>query len=235
VLQGGFRHNEQSVRVVEYLEKGGLGLNLSHHVKEGILKHSKVRRSVADLGWGWAETLEGQLVKICDSLAYVAHDIDDAIRASIITTEDIPTEFLEAFGTSTSQRINAFVCDLVDYNWRVAEGKGATLQSAVGNGKFITLSPSMLELFNGLREYMFKQVYTNSIAKEDDPKTHFIVHALFEHYCKHPDEMPEELLSNPRNEPPERLVADYIAGMSDRFALRTFERLYVPKQWAIMA
>src|SRR5688500_1659988 len=133
VLPGGFRHNEQSVRVVEYLEKSGRGLNLTHAVKEGILKHSKVRRSVAELGWGFAETLEGQLVKISDSLAYVAHDIDDALRAEVLREEQIPADFVEAFGRTTSERINAFVCDLVDYNWRVAEGTVSTVQQALGN------------------------------------------------------------------------------------------------------
>src|SRR6185295_18963367 len=98
VLSGGFRHNEQSVRVVEYLEKDGRGLNLAHAVKEGILKHSKVRESVAELGWGFAETLEGQVVKISDSLAYVAHDIDDAIRAGVIGDDEIPKEYQGAFG-----------------------------------------------------------------------------------------------------------------------------------------
>jgi dGTPase len=234
VLPGGFRHNEQSVRVVEYLEKGGRGLNLTHAVKEGILKHSKVRKSVADLGWGFAETLEGQLVKICDSLAYVAHDIDDAVRAGVLRSEQIPSEFLESFGATTSQRINAFVCDLVDYNWRVAEGTAESWQKAVGNGQFVTLSPRVLERFNGLREFMFANVYTNSAAKEDDPKTRFIIQALFEHYCRHPEELPDELRSNPRDEPMERLVADYIAGMSDRYALRMFEELYIPRQWAVM-
>ena len=234
VLPGGFRHNEQSVRVVEYLEKGGRGLNLTHAVKEGILKHSKVRRSVADLGWGFADTLEGQLVKISDSLAYVAHDIDDAIRAGILRAEQIPAEFVEAFGMTTSQRINAFVSDLVDYNWRVAEGNAENWRRAVGNGQFLTLSPLLLERFNGLREFMFANVYTNSVAKEDDPKTRFIIHALYEHYCKQPEELPGELLANPRAEPTARIVADYIAGMSDRYALRMFEQLYIPRQWAVM-
>ena len=235
VLPGGFRHNEQSVRVVEYLEKGGRGLNLTHAVKEGILKHSKVRRSVADLGWGFAETLEGQLVKVADSLAYVAHDIDDAVRAGILRVEAIPAEFVEAFGSTTSERINAFVCDLVDYNWGVAQGKADSRQSALGNGQVLTLSPRFLELFNSLREFMFSNVYTNSVAKEDDPKTRFVIHALFDHYCKHPDQLPPELRENPRDEPTERIVADYIAGMSDRYALRAFEELYVPRQWAIFA
>jgi dGTPase len=234
VLPGGFRHNEQSVRVVEYLEKDGLGLNLTHAVKEGILKHSKVRRSVAHLGWGFAETLEGQLVKICDSLAYVAHDIDDAIRAGLLKTEEIPVHYLEAFGRTTSERINSFVNDLVDYNWRVAEGQVESWQEAVGNGQFLTLSQGSLEQFNGLREFMFENVYTNSAAKEDDPKTRLVIHALFEHYCRHPEAMPAELLANPRDEPIERLVADYIAGMSDRYALRAFEQLYIPRQWAVL-
>ena len=235
VLAGGFRHNEQSVRVIEYLEKDGRGLNLTYAVKEGILKHSKVRHSVADLGWGFAETLEGQLVKVSDSLAYVAHDIDDAVRAGVLAPEAIPAEFIEAFGATTSQRINAFVCDLVDYNWRVAEGSVENWQKAVGNGQFLTLSPRNLELFNGLREFMFKNVYTNSAAKDDDPKTRFIVHALFDYYCKHIDELPNELLANPRQDPPERLVGDYIAGMSDRYALRAFEQIYIPRQWAVLS
>jgi dGTPase len=235
VLPGGFRHNEQSVRVVEYLEKEGRGLNLTHAAKEGILKHSKVRQSVADLGWGFAETLEGQLVKISDSLAYVAHDIDDAIRAGVIGEGDIPAELQEAFGRTTSQRINSFVNDLVDYNWRVAEGAGSSREKSLGNGSFLTLSPDALELFNALREFMFSNVYTNSVAKEDDPKTHFIIHKLFDHYCRHIDELPAELLVNPRQEPKERLVADYIAGMSDRYALQMFERLYVPRQWAVLS
>jgi dGTPase len=233
VLPGGFRHNEQSVRVVEYLEKSGRGLNLTHAVKEGILKHSKVRRSVADLGWGFAETLEGQLVKISDSLAYVAHDIDDALRAGVLRTEEIPDEYLQAFGVTTSERINAFVCDIVDYNWRIAEETVDSRQKALGNGQFLTLSPPALELFNGLREFMFSQVYTNSAAKEDDPKTKFVIHALFEYYCKNPDQLPDELRANSRGEPRERLVADYIAGMSDRYALRSFESIYVPRQWAV--
>lgn len=235
VLPGGFRHNEQSVRVVEYLEKNGRGLNLTHAVKEGILKHSKVRRSVADLGWGFAETLEGQLVKICDSLAYVAHDIDDALRAGVLREEQIPPDFLEAFGRTTSQRINAFVNELVDYNWRVAEGRVESRQKALGNAQFITLGPRGLELFNGLREFMFKNVYTESAAKEDNPKIRYVIHALFEYYCKHPGQLPAELLENPRGEPPERLVADYIAGMSDRYALTTFDQVYVPRAWAVVS
>jgi len=220
--------------VVEYLERDGRGLNLTHAVKEGILKHSKVRRSVADLGWGFAETLEGQLVKICDSLAYVAHDIDDAIGAGVLRQQDIPAVYLDAFGETTSQRINAFVTDLVDYNWAVSTGGPGDWRQAVGNGQFLTLSRPALMMFNGLREFMFDKVYTNSAAKIDDPKIRFIIHTLFEYYCKCPDDLPEELRENPRHESTERIVADYIDGMSDRYALRIFEERYVPRAWSLL-
>ncbi|MCC7103989.1 MAG: deoxyguanosinetriphosphate triphosphohydrolase [Chloroflexi bacterium] len=234
LLPGGFRHNEQSVRVVEYLEKDGRGLNLTHAVKDGVLKHSKVRRSVADLGWGFAETLEGQVVKISDSLAYVTHDIDDALRAGVLRESDIPTELVEAFGRRSSQRINAFITDIVDYNWSVALGRGSQWQEAVGNGQFLTMSPGALEMFNALREFMFANVYTQSAAKADIPKTRFVIHALFEHFTKRPDELPPEPRENARREPVERRVADYIAGMTDRVAINAFERLYVPRQWAVL-
>src|SRR5438105_6168688 len=113
-LPGGFRHNEQSVRVVELLEKDGKGLNLTREVRDGILRHSKLRESVAAEGWGVASTLEGQIVKLADSIAYLAHDIDDALRAGVITDDQIPREFVEAFGTTTGQRIEALVSDIVD-------------------------------------------------------------------------------------------------------------------------
>jgi dGTPase len=234
-ILGHFRHNEQSVRVVEYLEREGRGLNLAEQVRDGILRHSKLRESVAAEGWGVASTLEGQIVKLADSIAYLAHDIDDALRAGIITTESIPGEFREAFGDTTGQRIEALVSDIVDYNWRVATGDGETWREAVGNGMAIGISPKTLELFNGLREYMFANVYTASDAKEDNPKTVFVIHALFEHFCRKPEEMPAEFQDNPRDEPPERRVADYIAGMTDRYAVKVFEQIYVPREWAVFS
>jgi dGTPase len=234
-ILGHFRHNEQSVRVVEYLEREGRGLNLAEQVKDGILRHSKLRESVAAEGWGVASTLEGQIVKLADSIAYLAHDIDDALRSRVITQDDIPGEFLEAFGTTTGQRIETLVSDIVHYNWRVATGDGATWQDAVGNGVAIAISPPTLRLFNGLREFMFSNVYTASDAKADNPKTVFVIHALFEHFCQHPDEMPAEFQENPRDEPLERRVADYIAGMTDRYAVKTFEQQYVPREWAVFS
>ena len=234
-ILGHFRHNEQSVRVVEYLEREGRGLNLAEQVRDGILKHSKLRESVAAEGWGVANSLEGQIVKLADSIAYLAHDIDDALRAGVITQEQIPADFIEAFGTSTGQRIEALVSDIVDYNWRVATGDGATWRDAVGNGMAIAISPPTLKLFNGLREFMFSNVYTASDAKVDNPKTVFVIHALFEHFCRKPEEMPAEFQENPRDEPLERRVADYIAGMTDRYAVKAFEQIFVPREWAVFS
>lgn len=233
LLPEGFRHNEQSVRVVEYLEKDGRGLNLTHEVKDGILKHSKLRESVALEAWGVADTLEGQVVKISDSLAYVAHDVDDALRAGLLKVEDIPRRYREAFGVRVSEMINAFVLDVVDYNWGVAEGRPGGVREALGNGAFLTLSPGTLELFDGLREFMFQRVYTDSAAKADVPKARFVIHTLFEHFCRYPEQMPAEFLADPRNEPIERRVADYVAGMTDRYAITMFQKLYVPQEWAI--
>jgi dGTPase len=234
-ILGHFRHNEQSVRVVEYLEREGRGLNLAEQVRDGVLRHSKLRESVAAEGWGVASTLEGQIVKLADSIAYLAHDIDDALRAGVITEEQIPGEFVDAFGTTTGQRIEALVSDIVDYNWRVATGDGATWRDAVGNGIAIAISPPTLELFNGLREFMFSNVYTASDAKVDNPKTVFVIHALFEHFCRNPEQMPAEFQDNPRDEPLERRVADYIAGMTDRYAVKTFEQVFVPREWAVFS
>jgi dGTPase len=233
-LPTGFRHNEQSVRVVEVLEKEGRGLNLTREVRDGILKHSKLRESIAAEGWGIACTLEGQIVKIADSLAYLNHDIDDAIRAGVIAVTDIPLRANELFGTTSGSRITAFVTDVVDFNWRVATDAGATWQDAVGNGVAVGMSPPVLEVVDELREFMFSRVYTDSAAKEDDPKTHFIVHKLFEYLCEHPDQLPDEWRHNPRSESPERRVADYIAGMTDRYAIQVFERFYVPGPWAVL-
>ena len=234
-LPTGFRHNEQSVRVVELLEKDGRGLNLTPEVRDGILKHSKLRESIAAEGWGIARTLEGQIVKIADSLAYLNHDIDDAIRAGVIATGDLPKHANEVFGTTSGSRITAFVTDVVDYNWRVATGEGDTWRQAVGNGVAIGMSPPVLAVVDELREFMFSRVYTDSAAKEDDPKTHFVVQKLFEYFCAHPDDLPDEWRANPRGEPTWRRVADYIAGMTDRYAIQVFERFYVPGPWAVLS
>src|SRR5260221_526911 len=144
-LANGFRHNEQSVRVVEVLEKDGRGLNLTQEVRDGILRHSKLRESIAAEGWGIAASLEGQIVKIADSLAYLNHDIDDAIRAGVMSVDELPARANEVFGQTSGSRITAFVTDVVDFNWRVATGEGNTWREAVGNGIAIGIGPPVPE------------------------------------------------------------------------------------------
>src|ERR687883_993326 len=144
-LPGGFRHNEQSVRVVEVLEKDGRGLNLTEEVRDGILKHSKLRESIAAEGWGIARTLEGQIVKVADSLAYLNHDIDDAIRAGVISVDALPARANQLFGTTSGSPLTAFVTDVVNNNWRGPTGDGARWREAVGTGVAIGMGPPVLE------------------------------------------------------------------------------------------
>src|SRR5262249_42465802 len=151
---------------VEFLEKDGQGLNLTREVRDGILRHSKLRESIAAEGWGIANSLEGQVVKISDSLAYLNHDIDDAIRAGVISVNDLPSQANAVFGTTSGSRITAFVTDVIDFNWRVALGDGQTWKNAVGNGVAVGMSPEVLDVVDGLREFMFSKVYTDSAAKE---------------------------------------------------------------------
>ena len=231
LLPGGFRHNEQGVRIVEVLEKEGRGLNLSWEVRDGILKHSKVRESIAAEAWGIAATLEGQVVKLADSLAYLAHDLDDARRAGIVRDDALPSRFATLIGDRSSEMINAMIVDVVDFNWGIAEGRDSSWTLAVGNGEAIAPSPGMLALLNDLREFMFLNVYRDSVAQRDVPKARFVLETLFHHFVAHPEQLPLELRENPRQESAERLVVDHVASMTDRFALSEFDRLFVPRAW----
>jgi len=231
---GGFRHNEQSLRVVEYLEKGGKGLNLTWEVREGILKHSKVRESILAKGWGIASTLEGQVVKIADSIAYINHDIDDAIRAGIITERDIPSSIISVLGETHSQRINTMVCDIIDYCWDRVNQPG--LESARDQGvanNIIAMSPQVLEATDALREFLFQRVYLNPRVKSEAREAKNLIYTLYEHFKKHPDDLPPELLKNQRDESLERIICDYIAGMTDRYAIEIFKNIFVPKLWPV--
>ncbi len=223
-----FRHNEQSVRVVEVLEKRGSGLNLTRQVREGIYSHSKGRKDVtATANWGIASTLEGQIIKIADSIAYVNHDIDDAVRAGILQLSDLPQDYVATLGETHSARINTMVCDMIDFNW------WATGETTPPESQTIGMSPQILAATNGVREYMYANVYLRGPAKIDDGKVKFIIGKLYEHFSTSPDQLPADLLTiaQRREEPLERAVVDYIAGMTDRFALKTFQELYVPRTW----
>jgi dGTPase len=222
-----FRHNEQSRRIVEVLERDGRGMNLTYAVREGIYLHSKARRDIMTTAWGTASTLEGQIIKICDSVAYINHDIDDAIRAGVLQPEDLPRDCLDVLGDSHGQRINTMVADLIAHNW------WATGEGAPPDPPLLSMSPPILAATNKLREFMFSNVYLNKAAKNDDDKVRFVIETLYAYFSAHADELPADLLAinARRQEPIERAVVDYVAGMTDRYALAVFKRIFIPSTW----
>lgn len=212
LLPGGFRHNEQSLRIVELLEHGGQGLNLTAETRDGILKHSKVRESVAAEAWGFASTLEGQIVKLADSLAYLNHDIEDAIRAGLIVEADLPDVVHATLGETHSARIGTLVADAVVSSL-------ATFEEAEPR---IVLSPAVLSATDALREFMFTRVYLHQDTLQEARSGQEIVEALFRYYEAHPDEIP--CFSLP-GDPAWRRAADYVAGMTDGYATRRAQTL----------
>ena len=223
-----FRHNEQSRRIVEVLERDGAGLNLTYAVREGIYLHSKARRDIMTTAWGTASTLEGQIIKIADSVAYINHDIDDALRAGVLHDSQLPADCIAVLGNTHAKRINTMVCDLIDHNW------WATGEDTPPDPPLLSMSAAVLAATNALREFMFKNVYLNSRAKEDDSKVRFVIETLYNHFASNPEQMPTELLriNKQRDEPIERAVVDFVAGMTDRYALKIFNDLFVPRTWS---
>jgi dGTPase len=219
LLPEGFRHNEQSLRVVEKLENGGQGLNLTWEVREGILKHSKAREDILAEGWGTASTLEGQIIKLADSVAYLNHDIADAIRAGMLREEDLPASARQVLGTSHRQRIDTLVLDIVATSW-AATGEGVR---AGEEPPRISMSEQAAAATNELRDFMFENVYEWEGQLAEAARARQVILFLFEYYLSHPEALtsdftrPEDALM--------RRVADYIAGMTDLFALRTAESL----------
>jgi dGTPase len=219
LLPEGFRHNEQSLRVVEKLENGGQGLNLTWEVREGILKHSKARDDILAEGWGTASTLEGQIIKLADSVAYLNHDIADAIRAGMLHEEDLPARTRQVLGTSHRQRIDTLVLDIVTTSW---EATGEGVRSGDEPPR-ISLSEEAAAATNELRDFMFENVYEWEGQLAEAARARQVMLVLFEYYLAHPEALtsdftrPEDALV--------RRVADYIAGMTDLFALRTAESL----------
>lgn len=203
LCENGFRHNEQSLRVCEKLEN----LNLTNEVLDGILNHT---------GEGKASTLEGVILKYADRIAYINHDIDDALRASIISESDLPESVMEKLGKTHSERINTLVCDIIYSSM---------------NKNAVLMTPEIEEAMQTLRTFMFNNVYIGSTAKDEESKVFGIIEALYEYYMNRPEKMPLQMQEIAENEGSERAVCDYIAGMSDRFAIYTFTNLYVPRSW----
>jgi dGTPase len=203
-----FRHNQQSLRVVDYLENDGRGLNLSWEVRDGIVNHT----------WSMPppSTAEGRLVRFADRIAYVNHDVDDAIRAGVLAAEELPSDVLGVLGRTHGERINTLVTDLVD---RSAEGPE------------IRLSDTVFRALDALRDFMFERVYLRDEARSEQDKAVSLVRSLFAHYLDHPEEVPEEYHRAPGDLPTH--IADYIAGMTDRYALRIYEQLFLPQGWLL--
>ena len=211
LYHGGFRHNEQSLRVVDLLEREGQGLNLTWEVRDGILNHSKGQAEVLGEGWGDAGTLEGRICKIADIVAYVNHDVEDAIRAGIISPDDVPSSVAATLGHTHSQRVNTLVCDIISYSWPVT-GNGDLAGATIG------MSPEVLTATNVLRQFLFDRVYYPSLAEEEAVEAGRALRLLHSHFLRHEDRLPREFASLPDEK--ERRVIDYIAGMTDQYALR---------------
>ena len=202
-----FRHNEQSLRVVDVLEKDGAGLNLTHEVRNGILRHT---------GDPWPDTLEGMVVRRSDQIAYVNHDIDDAIRAGILTNEDIPRDITDVLGHTHRDRINLLVCDMIRTSREAGE---------------ISLTPAVDKALKDLRAFMFERVYRNPVAKGEESKAKDMLQRLYEFYFTHPEEMPEDFQPQLSFEGLERTVCDYIAGMTDNYAVNKYTEIFIPMGW----
>ncbi len=206
LLKDGFQHNEQSLRVVETLE-GGTGLNLTWEVRDGILNHKKD---------GEPHTLEGGVVSLADRIAYINHDIDDAIRAGVLSLSDMPRELLVTLGESHGGRIHTMIMDVVVQSY----GKPV-----------ITMSKAVGEATNELRAFLFKNVYVDSIAKREEGKARLLIEQLFRHYVENVYVLSTEFTKN-LADGAERVAADYIACMTDRYAIRDYTRLFIPRAWA---
>jgi dGTPase len=216
LYHAGFRHSEQSLRVVDLLERDGQGLNLTWEVRDGILNHSKGQVDILAEGWGDVHTLEGQICKIADVVAYVNHDVEDAVRAGIICQSDLPKQVLEILGHTHSQRINTLVCDIIDCSWNVT-GSGNSPEPTIG------MSQDVVGAANTLRQFLFDRVYCPSLAGEEAVKAGEALRLLYSYFLKREDSLPPEFACLPGDE--ERKVVDYIAGMTDQYALRLAEEI----------
>lgn len=214
-----FRHNEQSLRVVDFLEKGGRGLNLTWEVREGILKHSKARADILGGDWEKPETLEGQVCKIADIAAYINHDIEDALRAGIIMDSDLPRSATSTLGYSRSERIDTIVCDIVDHSW-AARGEDLT---GGQTQPIIVMSTPVSEAMNTLREFLFEKVYNPSLLKDEVERAREVMRQLYRYFMEHEEKLSGEYALY--SEPLARRVVDYIAGMTDQYALRLADDL----------
>jgi len=209
INDGGFKHNEQSLRIVECIELNGKGLNLTYETKDGVLCHTGDKKP---------DTPEGKVVRIADRIAYINHDLDDAIRGGILRETEVPEEILCALGAKHGERINTLILDLIK-------------ESEIC--KDIKLSPPIEFVFETFRDFMYKNVYLNMKAKSEENKVFGIVNEIFRYYHKTPDELPEEYRLVSIKDGLKRAVCDYISGMTDKYAVFIYEKLFIPEAWQV--
>lgn len=206
----GYRHNEQSVRIVEKLEKDGKGLNLTWEVRDGILNHQTSMMP---------HTLEGKIVRLSDKIAYINHDIDDAIRAKVMSEEDIPLEIRKVLGMTTKERLNTLIHNII--------------MNSMGKND-IVMSEEIGGAMQDLRKFMFQKVYTNPAAKGEEAKAERLLCELYAHYMGHIEILPEQYQRmHSEGEKKERVVCDYISGMTDQYAVAKYREFFLPKAWEI--
>ena len=210
----GFRHNEQSLRVVDMLENEGRGLNLSEEVRDGILHHSKSTEKILE-GWEKMDTFEGEICRIADSIAYINHDIDDAIRAGIIKGEDLPQSASSILGNSRRKRINTMVLDIIEQSWAVS--------GTIPAKPAVSMSEPVRQATNTLRDFLFARVYNPNVNREESQKARQTVKFLYEYFKDNDDKLPPEYLVF--SDEPEQRVVDYISGMTDQYATDLVEAL----------
>lgn len=205
----GFAHYKQSIRVVEFLEKDGQGLNLTWEVRDGILNH---RTS------GNPSTLEGKAVRLSDKIAYINHDIDDGIRAGILKESDIPSEYTDVLGNSTKERLNTMISDII--------------MNSIGKNDLVMSEP-VRKAMTELRKFMFESLYLNPTAKSEEAKADKLITELYRYYVANTDKLPDtyKRFITEFDERPEQVVCDYIAGMSDQDSISKFQEIFVPKAW----
>ncbi len=221
LVPGGFRHYEQSLRVVDFLENKGAGLNLSHEVRDGILRHSKGLQDILPDDTGQLPaTLEGQVVRLADIFAYVNHDLDDALRAGVIEKKDLPAGIITLLGDSHSRRINTMVADLVQ---RTLEDDGGRL----------CLGDAIVDAIHTLRDFLYRRVYRTVAIQNDFQKARKLIRDLYCYLVENPGSYTTDILYEP-DTPPSRKATDFIAGMTDRFAMNTYSEIFLPKPWSVM-
>ena len=205
----GFSHYKQSVRVVEVVEKKGRGLNLTKEVRDGILNHRTA---------GNPSTLEGKIVRFSDKIAYINHDIDDAMRAGILTNDDIPREISDVLGETHRERINTLVTDMIFHSRGTGE---------------LGMTPEIEQTMQALRQFMFERVYKNPVAKGEESKARRILQELYTYYIAHPEALPQDFQPQLTFEGLPRVVCDYIAGMTDKYAMYKYDELFIPTGWQV--